>query len=85
MTSLVLASPFEDSVFEFLCSTCKVSFIQYGMLQTTVNRYSDLFNAIIANNELIDIRMSGGKYTCSTNKRFYTLEKLDRSLMTKSR
>ena len=49
-----------------------------------VHKHTDLFNSIIASQELIEIQMTGGRFTLSNNQEFPTLEKLDRDLDHKS-
>jgi hypothetical protein len=49
-----------------------------------LHKHSGTFNAIINTHELIDIKMSGGKFTWSNNQENPTLEKLDRLLISKS-
>ena len=48
-----------------------------------LHKHSGLFNSIITNFELIDIHMTGGKYTWSNKQNPPTLERLDRCLITK--
>ena len=48
-----------------------------------LNRSSHVFNSVIAAHELIDVRMSGGKFTWSNNQENPTLERLDRFLIAK--
>jgi len=48
-----------------------------------LHKHSSLFNSIITNFELIDIHLTGGKYTWSNNQNPPTLEILDRCLITK--
>ena len=49
----------------------------------TVGRHSNNFNAIISAYELIDIRLTNGKFTWSNNQSNPILEKLDRILVSK--
>ena len=44
---------------------------------TGLSRFSGLFNSIIAAHELIDLHMTGGKFTWSNNQSPPTLERLD--------
>jgi hypothetical protein len=48
-----------------------------------VHKHTGTFNAIINTYELIDLKMSGGSYTWSNNKKNPTLERLDRYLVSK--
>jgi len=48
-----------------------------------MHRNTGVFNSIISSQELIDIHMTGGKFTWSNNHEFPTLERLDRFLMSK--
>lgn len=48
------------------------------------NRHTDSFNAIISAFELREITMTGGKFTWTNNQSDHTLERLDRSLMSRS-
>ena len=48
-----------------------------------LSRSSHVFNSVIAAHELIDVRMSGGKFTWSNNQENPTLERLDRFFITK--
>jgi hypothetical protein len=49
-----------------------------------LHKHTGLFNSIINMNELIDLHMTGGKFTWSNNQRDPTLEKLDRYLVSKT-
>jgi hypothetical protein len=48
-----------------------------------IHKHTGLFNSIINTYELIDIHMSGGRYTLSNNQINPTLERLDRYLVSK--
>jgi len=50
---------------------------------TGLSRFSCLFYSIIASQELIDLHMTGGRYTWSNNQSYPTLERLDRVLVSK--
>ncbi|KAG2591039.1 hypothetical protein PVAP13_5NG449740 [Panicum virgatum] len=76
------------------CSRNKESFIAVGdfnIIRFTseknksgrLSRSSHVFNSVIAAQELIDVRMSGEKFTWSNNQENPTLERLDRFLITK--
>jgi hypothetical protein len=47
------------------------------------NRYYDIFNTIININDLRELYVSRGEYTCSNNQVKLTVEKLDRILMSR--
>jgi exonuclease III len=49
-----------------------------------VHRHTNLFNSIINTFDLIDISITGGRYTWSNNQENPTLERLDRYLASKS-
>ena len=49
-----------------------------------IHKHSGIFNSIINSFGLIDLHLSGGKYTWSNNQSPPTLERLDRLLMDKS-
>lgn len=60
-----------------------IRFISEKNKNTGLPSHSGVFNSIIASYELIDLQLSGGKYTWSNNQTDATLEKLDRFLVTK--
>jgi hypothetical protein len=49
-----------------------------------VHKHTGIFNSIINAFELIDLHMTGGKYTWSNNQTDPTLERLDKFLVRKS-
>ena len=60
--------------------------MQLGILTNKsgrLSRSSHVFNSVIVAQELIDVRMSGGKFTWSNNQENPTLERLDRFFITK--
>ena len=63
--------------FNFIRFTSKKN-KDYGL-----SRYSNIFNSTIASQELIDLHMSGGRYTGSNYQTNPTLLKLDRFLVSK--
>lgn len=50
---------------------------------TGVHKHTAVFNAIISGQELLDLHMTGGKFTWSNNQENPTLERLDRILISK--
>ena len=76
------------------CSKHKVPFLAGGDFNiirfsseknkvTSLSKHSRIFNNIISTYELIDIPMTGGRFTWSNNHADPTLERLDRFLMSK--
>ena len=51
---------------------------------SAISRFTNTFNAIIAAYELIDVNMSGGRFTWSNNHSDPTLERLDKILISKN-
>lgn len=60
-----------------------IRFISEKNTATGVHGQTGVFNSIIASQELIDIYMTGGKFTWSNNQAVPTLKRLDRVLVSK--
>ena len=87
-------SEFLDELASF-CGGCQEPYIaggDYNIIRSSdeknkpspLPRYSKTFNSIIDSYDILDLGMSGGKFTWSNNQSPPTLERLDRILISKS-